>query len=142
MKSLLIASALIAPAAASAQPDPFCEDVRALAAAAEEADPFRSLRNRDFRPRLTRGYCFYSMDDNYTCGHSLARPDETREAYAVRIQQCLPGSTLTSERDHPRDYRVVRRGRFEARVTEQGTDRAHVGRTINIYVASVGSKAR
>jgi len=44
MKGLLIATAMQAgvgggPTAA----DPFCEDVRALAAGAEESDPFRSL---------------------------------------------------------------------------------------------------
>lgn len=122
---------------AAAPPDPFCEDVRALAEAAEEPDPFRSLRNRDFRPRLGRAHCFFSSAGRYTCGHNLATPGETAEAYASRIHACLPGSVrLAHQQGQP--Y-AIRRRRFEARVIERGTDRAHVGRSINI---SIGRLAR
>lgn len=139
MKTALIALALAASPAATSGPqgDPLCNDVRALAAGAAEADPFRSLRDRDFRPRLFRGYCFFSDAGGYTCGHNLARRGETREAYAARIATCLPGSSLTRQRRNYGDELVVRDGRFEARIVEHGLDRGHVGRTINIYIASV-----
>lgn len=138
MKITLLAALLWHGAGAAAPADPFCEDVRLLAAAAAEADPFRSLRNRDFKPRLSRGYCFFNSARGYTCGHNLAARDETRQSYAARIHSCLPGSTRsTLPRVHGFVEEVVRLGPFEARVTEHGLDRGKVGRTINIYVAAV-----
>ncbi len=139
MKSLWLAVALAAPSPTASQPagDAFCDDVRLLARGAEEADPFRSLRDREFRPRLARGYCFFSSAGGYTCGLNLARPQETRDAYAARIHACLPGSVRTADRDYLRHYEIVRSGRFQARVVEHGADRGHVGRTINIYIESV-----
>lgn len=134
MKSLLLVLALLGQ---NAPGERFCEDVSQLAAGAEEADPFRSLRNRDFRPRLLRGYCFYSSAEGYTCGQTMSPPEDSKESVARRIQACLPGSQLTRNRRDFRDEFVVSSGRFQARVTEQGSDRAHVGRSVNIYVASV-----
>ena len=133
MKMLLLGVALIGQ---NAPEDRFCADVRQLAAGAEEADPFRSLRNRDFRPQLLSG-CFYSSSDGYTCGQNLSPPEDTKESIARRIQACLPGSQITSERGDFHEQIVVSNRRFQARVTEHGTDRSHVGRSIDIYVASV-----
>ena len=121
--------------------DPFCDDIRALARGAEEPDPFRSLRDREFTPRLGRGHCFFSDAGGYTCGHNLSRPEETREAYAARIHACLPGSVRETDRDYLRHYEIVRSGRFEARVIEHGADRGHVGRTVNIYIQAAGPMA-
>jgi hypothetical protein len=137
MKILLIAAALAAaPAGPAVAPDFFCDDVRALAAGAEEADPFRSLRDRNFRPRLLGG-CFFNSAGGYTCGKNLAQRGETRGAFADLIHACLPGSTRSSRRESFSRQEVVRLGRFEAQVSEHGLDRGHVGRTINIYVASL-----
>jgi hypothetical protein len=138
MKVALLAALLWHGGGAAAPADPFCQDVRLMAAAAAEASPFRSLHDRDFKPRLTRGYCFFNSAQGYTCGHNLAQRNETRQSYAARIHACLPGSTRgTIGRVHGFAEDVVRLGRFEARIAEHGMDRGKVGRTINIYIAAV-----
>ena len=138
LKILVMAVALAGPQQpVSARAGAFCDDIRTLARGAEEQDPFRSLRDREFTPRLGRGHCFFSSAGGYACGHNLARRDETREAYAARIHVCLPGSTRSTDGDDVNHYEVVSSGRFRARVTERGADGGHVGRTINIYFESV-----
>jgi hypothetical protein len=142
MKILFLVAALTLFEDAPLPPsDAFCEDIRALARGADEEDPFRSLRSRGFRPRLGRGYCFFSDAGGYTCGHNLARNEETHDAYAARIQACLTGAVRMTRRDYLRHEEIVRRGRFEARVVEHGRDRGHVGRTINIYIRSLAEPA-
>lgn len=131
---LLVAAALLAlPTAARAKGDDvFCEDVRRLARGAEEAPPFRSLVAGNVRPRLLAHGCSHNMRGGYTCLQTLAPRGLTRESIAARIRACLPGATLAASRDEL----VVRRGRFTASVGEHGTERAHVGRSVAIYIAA------
>lgn len=136
MRALLTLTLLAVPTAGQAQPDVFCEDVRRVAAGAEESPPFASLRAVNFEPRLLAGNCFFSDSGGYTCGQSLVPAELTKETVAARIQACLPGATLTVERTYLLDQRVVRLGRFSATVMEHGGPRAHVGRIINIYIAA------
>ena len=144
MKSLSIAVALAVSDQAPAPPadDVFCQDIQTVARGADEARPFRSLVDRDFQPRLGRADCFFSDAGSYTCGHNLATPEETRESYAARIQACLPGSVRTTTGSGFEQYEIVRHGRFQARIAESGTDRAHVGRSIDIYLESTGATGK
>jgi hypothetical protein len=137
MKLLLAAALLAVPGAALARKDdPFCRDVRRLARGAAETPPFRSLRAENFTPRLLARGCFFSDAGGYTCSQTLVPPGLTRESVARRIHACLPGATLATRRDYLNHERIVRRGRFSARVVEHGAPRAHVGRIINIYIAA------
>lgn len=140
MKMIALAVAALAQTASPAVPaggDDFCGIVRALAASAAEAAPFRSMRAERTQFRLGRLYCFFTSADGYSCAHNLARPTETRESYATRIAACLPGATRSTEQRDHRDLVILRSGRLEARVGEDGDDRAHVGRSIRIFFASV-----
>ena len=114
----------------------FCADIRTLAAGAAEDDPFRSLRDRDFRPRLGRLHCVFTGAGGYSCFHNLARPDESRVSYADALLACLPGASRTTEREHFETYEVVRSGAFEARVRERGQDHGHGGRSIEVRIAA------
>jgi hypothetical protein len=145
MKGWFARIALLVAATLSAQPavaqrgravNVFCNDIRTLARAADEAVPFASLSSRDYRPRLGRAPCFFSAAGGYTCSHNLARPDETAESYAVRIRACLPGAVWASEGNDYRAREIVRRGRFRVEIEEHGTARSHVGRRIAIYISS------
>jgi len=140
MRSISLALALLPAATAAEAPaeDPFCEPLRQLAQGAGETVPFQSLRESGFQSGLGSAYCSFNDAGGYTCGHSLARPDETRDNYARRIAACLPGSTRTTETDYPDRYEVVRLGKFRVRVVEHGNDRAHVGRIIDIYIDADG----
>lgn len=135
MKMLMLAGAAMAqPSVPPA--DRFCEDVRTIAAGAAEADPFRSLRDRNYQPRLDRLACFFTAAGGYNCFHTLARPNETPASYATRIMVCLPGATRTAERRDNRDLIMVRSGALEARIDQSGADNAHVGRRVTVFFAA------
>ncbi len=140
MKSIILAAAALAHAASPAMAqsgDDLCTGVRALAAGAAEATPFQAMRAQQTQFRMGRLACFFSGGGGYSCSHNLARPNETRESYATRVATCLPGATRTTERRDGRDLIILRSGRLEARITEDGTDQGHVGRSIRIFFASV-----
>jgi hypothetical protein len=131
---LFLAAVLASPSAGPA--DSFCDDARTLAAGAEEAQPFASLVARHFSPRLLGDFCFHSDANGYTCGQSFAPADLTRDSVARRLLSCLPGASLTADDSGYAKATIVRRGRFEARVTEHGTERSHVGRQIEIIISA------
>jgi len=134
MKILLAAMLLSSPAAAqTGSGDDYCRDVRRLARGAEETPPFRSLQARGLRSRLLAYACRFNSLGGYSCVWAIRLPrDLTRESVARRIQACLPGATL----DTDRNYLIVRSGRFVARVAEDGTERSHVGRTVTAYIVA------
>ena len=136
MKTFSIGLALLLSPGSNPPARDFCTDVQMLAAAAEEPSPFASLRKRDFRPNLLRDYCFANDAGGYTCGQVLSHFGDTRDGYASRIAACLPGSTISKQGSGRPAYAVVRSKHFEARVAEHGTEFAHVGRVITIYIAS------
>ena len=139
MRLILLVLALL-PATAAAEPeDPFCAPLRQLAQGAAEIVPFQSLRESGFQRGLGSAYCSFNDAGGYTCGHNLARPEETRDNYARRIAACLPGSVRTTLSDYPDRYEVVTLGSFRARVTEYGRDEGHVGRSIDIYIDAAGA---
>ena len=85
MRSILLVLALL-PATAAAEPeDPFCAPLRQLAQGAAEAVPFQSLRESGLQRGLGSAYCSFNDAGGYTCGHNLARPEETRDNYAIYI---------------------------------------------------------
>jgi hypothetical protein len=141
MKLLLAAALLTLPGAAPAKGDDiFCQDVRRLARAAQETPPFNSLVAENFRPRLLARGCSHNMLGGYTCLQTLAPRDLTRETVAGRIRACLPGATLTTRRDYLHHELTVRSGRLTATVDEHGTERAHVGRTVAVYIDAEPSR--
>lgn len=140
MKSIaLVLAALAQTASPASSPDgeEFCATVRALAAAAAEASPFRSMRAERTQFRLGRLACFFTAAGGYRCAHSLARPNETRDSYATRVAACLPDATRTTERRDQRELVIVRAGALEARFDGHGQDHGHVGRTVSIFFGAV-----
>lgn len=116
--------------------DPFCDDVAKLAEGAREPIPFETLRDADFKPRLLRYGC-YSGGTGYYCYQSLLPPEITRDGMARRIASCLPDGKFAVEKPGLGDAEMVVTGsglRFS--VQETGSDRAHVGRVLHIYIAA------
>jgi hypothetical protein len=134
MKFLLAAILLSSPAAAqTGSGDDYCRDVQRLARGAEERPPFRSLQARGRRRGPLADVCTFNSLGGYSCVWAIRVPrDLTRESVARRIQACLPGATLVTDRD----YLIVRSGRFVARVAEYGTERSQVGRTVVAYIVA------
>jgi hypothetical protein len=124
------------PPAAAAEVDLSCQDSRLLAAAAAEAEPFRSLLQRQFRPQLAGGYCTANSAGGYTCIRRSVRGSETAEAVAQRLRRCLPGATISAVTSELRDEWVITAGSLEARVLEHGSPRSRGGRSIIVYIAS------
>lgn len=132
----MIAPILLVAALSAAPADLFCDEVRTLAAGAEEPQPFASLVARHFQPRLLDGYCFHNDANGYTCGQSLAPAGLTRQSIASHLMSCLPGASLSTDVSGYDKATIVRSGRFEARLSEHGTERSHVGRQVEILVGA------
>ncbi|HEY9283947.1 MAG TPA: hypothetical protein VIP46_10885 [Pyrinomonadaceae bacterium] len=125
MKAALLA-AFLWQGAAPAPADPFCKDVRLLAGAALEADPFERLRGRNFRPRLLDACVARAAD--YQCKRLRPRAGETRESVAHRIRACLPAwppASLLRDIDlRGNETMVVQASAFQALVTTEHNGRS------------------
>jgi hypothetical protein len=124
---ILLAALLHAAAPPEAAPaDPFCADLRSLAAAAEESPAFGSLAG---------SYCMVSRPAGiaFLCTRSLAPPELATGPLVERMKQCLPGAVVTKG-EYPMDSTRVVHGRLRMEISEHGGPGAHVGRIVTVYI--------
>jgi hypothetical protein len=128
---LLLGLALVG--APVAQGDPICADVQRLSAAAAEPASYAALRKSDFVPHLLM-YC-HRGEEGYFCHRTLLPPEITHETMAKRIAACLPGAAIAPGAKWPGLKRsVVTGGGLVFDLEERGSERAHVGRILQIDI--------
>lgn len=126
---LLLGLALLG--ASFVQDDPICADVGRLSAAIAEPGGYEALRKSDFVPHLLMS-CHRGAE-GYFCHRTLLPAEITHEAMAARIAACLPGATIAPGAKWPGLKRtVVTGGGLVFDLEESGSERAHVGRILQI----------
>lgn len=126
---LLLGLALLG--ATFVQDDPICAGIARLSAAAAEPGGFDALRRTDFVPVLLRG-C-QRGGEGYFCHQSMLPREITHETMAQRIAACLPGAVVAPGEPWPGLKRsVVTGGGLVFDLEESGSERAHVGRILQI----------
>ena len=135
MRTFLAAFLLAGPAAAAAPPRDPCADYVRLAAAAEERPTFESLAGTNLN-WLLGSWCPISRPAplRMLCTRNLLPRDVSAQSVAEKFRLCLPGATVEPGEEWPgRSYRIAR-GRLRVDIEEHGTERAHVGRTVTLYI--------
>jgi hypothetical protein len=135
----IAAAALLAPAAARAQPvgQDFCHGLDRVIEAARFDGGFDSLeRARAAPPHLGfRHGCGRTGDDKrqyWTCTQSLAPAQMSRDALAERVAACLPEAVRsTGDYGHEAIFTLLH---AQIRIHEQGGPGAKVGRIVTLVV--------
>ena len=131
MSLLLIFGVLLLPAA-QAEADALCADVQRLAKGAGETPAFDSLMREGFAPRLPL-HC-RPNGRSYFCHGNLLPRETSHAALGLGIARCLRGASLTVENPGGPGVTRVRSGALEIDLEETGTDRAHVGRMLDVEI--------
>jgi hypothetical protein len=94
---------------------------------------WRALYRSDYAPRLLAG-CFRSK--GYFCSQTMLPPEITQATMATRIAAYLPGATIAPGEPWSGLARsVVTGGGLVFKLEESGSERAHVGRMLQIEIA-------
>jgi hypothetical protein len=139
-------------ASAPVQDDPgFCRVVQTVVAAAAEPEPFASLRGRPWadgaqyssrvEPPGFEGYCSVAHvtaeDGAYGaalwCRRSLAPAGLTAAGLSEGVGRCLGLTPASGSEDRETLFETAR---YRIHIEEQGTDRAHVGRSVEVRVTA------
>ena len=141
----MIAAALVAPGLAEAAEPPsrqqvFCAELRRVIEVAEQGGDFNYLeRSRAAPPRLGFVHgCRATGDEKkqyWHCGQSLAPEEQSRDALAARIAECLP-EAVRGKGGLVRDA-VFTLPYARIHVSEIGGPRAHVGRIVELVVEAL-----